>query len=111
MELQNIREHRQAAERRRVELTSLEQEINEDREAHLERFNMNLERLLVKSNKDHALLRHMAYHYRTRNMSAKDQIRSLKEKLSKVTKEAKEAKEKDRLRILVEASLAHHNTP
>ena len=27
MELQNIREHRQAAQRRRVELTSIEQEI------------------------------------------------------------------------------------
>ena len=33
MELQNIREHHQAAQRRRVELISLEQEINEDREA------------------------------------------------------------------------------
>ena len=31
MELQNIHEHCQAAQRRRVELTSLEQEINEDR--------------------------------------------------------------------------------
>jgi len=42
MELQNIREHCQAAQRRRVELTSLEQEINEDREANLERANMHL---------------------------------------------------------------------
>jgi len=42
-------------------------------------------------------------------MSARARIRSLKEKLSKATKEAKEAKEakeQDRLRILVEASLA-----
>ena len=50
MELQNIREHRQAAQRRRVALTSLEQEINGDREANLERVNMNLERLLKKAN-------------------------------------------------------------
>ena len=33
MELQNIRENRQVAQRRRVELTSLEQEINVDRES------------------------------------------------------------------------------
>ena len=107
MELQNIREHRQAAQRRRVELTSLEQEINEDREANLERVNMHLERLLDKANKDHALLRHMAFHYRARNMSAKARIKSLKAKLSK---ERKEAKEQDRFRILVEASLGEDNT-
>ena len=63
MELQTIREHRQAAQRRRVELTSLEKEINEDREANLERVNMHLERLLDKANKDHEFLRHMAFHY------------------------------------------------
>ena len=50
MELRNILEQRQAAQRRRVPLTSLEQEINEDRESNLERVNMNLERLLDKSN-------------------------------------------------------------
>ena len=97
MELQNIREHCQAAQRRRVELTSLEQEINEDREANLERVNMHLERLLDKDGKDHALLRHMAFPYRARNMSAKARIKSLKAKLSKATKEAKEAKEQDQL--------------
>ncbi|CAA2990676.1 Hypothetical predicted protein, partial [Olea europaea subsp. europaea] len=78
MELQNIREHRQAAQRTRVELTSLEQEINEDREANLERTNMHLERLLDKVDKDLVLLRHMAFHYRARNMSAKARIKSLK---------------------------------
>jgi len=84
----------------------LEQEINEDREANLERVNMHLERLLDKSNKDLALLRHMAFHYRARNMSANAQIKSLKAKLSKATKEEKEAKEKDQLQILAEASWA-----
>jgi len=64
IELKNIREHRQGAQRRRVELTSLEQEINEDREANLERINMHLERLLDKAEKDLVLLRHMAFHYR-----------------------------------------------
>lgn len=33
MELQNIRENRQAAQQRRIELTTLEQEINNDRES------------------------------------------------------------------------------
>jgi len=71
MELQNIREHHYAAQRRRVELTSLDQEINEDRKANLERVNMHLERLIDKADKDLALLRHMAFHYSERNMSVK----------------------------------------
>jgi len=71
MELRDIHEHRQAAQRARIELTSLEQEVNEDREANLERTNMYLERLLDKADKDLALLRHMAFHYHARNMSAK----------------------------------------
>ena len=111
MELQNIREHHQAAQRRRVELTSLEQEINEDQEAHLESVNMHFERLLDKADQDLALLRHMAYHYRTRNMSAKARISCLKAKLSKATKDAKEEKEKDRLQNLAKASLAQHSIP
>ena len=93
MELQNIREHRQVAQRRRVELTSLEQEINEDWEAHLESVNMHLERLLDKADQDLALLRHMAYRYRTRNMSVRARIKSLKAKLRKATRKAKEEKE------------------
>jgi len=97
MELQNIREHHQAAQRRRVELTSLEKEINEDREANLEGVNMHLERLLNKVDKDFALLRHMDFHYRAQNISAKARIKSLKAKLRKATREAKEAKEQDRL--------------
>jgi len=42
MELQNIRQNRQVARRRRVEFTSLEQEINVDRESWLERVNIHL---------------------------------------------------------------------
>jgi len=64
MELRDIREHRQAAQRTRIELTSLDQEINEDWEANLERANMHLERLLDKANKGLALVRHMAFQYR-----------------------------------------------
>ena len=49
MELQNIRENRQAAQRRRIEFTSLEQEIIDDRESWLERVNVHLEGLLDKA--------------------------------------------------------------
>ena len=89
----------------------MEQEINEDWEANLERIKMHLERLLDKAGQDLALLIHMAFRYRVRNMSAQARIRNLKAKLRKATRRAKRAKEKDRLRILAEASLAHHNTP
>lgn len=46
MELQNIRENCQATKKRRVEFTSLEQEINVDRESWLKRVNIHLEILL-----------------------------------------------------------------
>ena len=88
MELQNIRENHQAAQRRRIEFTSLEQEINDDRESWLERVNIHLERLLDKANRDKSLLRHMAFHYMAQNKVCKAQIRNLKAKLKK----AKEAK-------------------
>ena len=90
MELQNIRENRQAAQRRRMELTSLEQEVNADRESWLERANIHLERLLEKSNKEKTLLRHMAYHSMARNKVCKARIRSLKAKLKKASKRRKE---------------------
>ena len=93
MELQSIRENRHAAQQRRIELTTLEQEINNDRESWLERVNNHLERLLEKADRDKTILRRMVYHYRAWNMSVKARIRSLKAKLSKATKEVKEAKE------------------
>ena len=110
MELQNIRENRQAAQRRRIELTSLEQEINEDRESNLERINMHLERLLDKADKDHAFLRHMAFHYMARNKVWKARMRNLKAKLRKAIKKQKRQRELDHLQILAKASLAEHNT-
>ena len=97
MALQKIREHHQGAQRRRVALTYLEQEINEDREANLEMVNMHLERLLDKVDQDLALLRHMAFRYRVRNMSAQARIRNLKAKLRKETRKEKREKEKYRL--------------
>jgi len=90
MELQNIREDRQAAQRRRVEVTSLEQEINADRESWFERSNIHLERLLEKANKEKTFLRHMAYHYMARNKVCKARIKSLKVKLKRASKRRKE---------------------
>ena len=57
MELQSIRENRQDAQHRWIELTPLEQEINNDRESWLERINIHLERLLEKVDRDKTILR------------------------------------------------------
>lgn len=109
MELQNVSKNRQAAQRRRIELTSLEQEINDDRESNLERVNIHLKRLLDKTDKDHVLLRHMAFCYMAWNKVCKARIKNLKAKLKKAIRKQKRKKEHDRLRILAEASLAQHD--
>ena len=62
MELQKIWENCQAAQRRRVEFTSLEQEINADQDSWIERVNFHLEKLLQKDNSDNQIIRHMAYY-------------------------------------------------
>jgi len=110
IELQNIHENRQAAQHREIEFTSLEQQVNEDREANLERVNIYLEERLKKANRDNALLRHMAMHYKARNLVCKARIRNLKANLKKAVKKQKRQRELDRLRILAEASLVGHNT-
>ena len=88
-------------------MTPLEQEIEFDREYWLERINIHLEKMLEKANKEKNMLRHMAYHYLTRNKVCKIRIRNLKAKLKKASKKRKEH---DRLRILAEASLAQHSS-
>lgn len=107
MELQNIRANRQAAKRRKIKLTTLEQEIQVDHESWLERTKMHLERMLEKANNEKNMLRNMAYHYLSRNMVCKARIRNLKAKLKKAMRKRKE---KNRLQILVKASLARHST-
>jgi len=62
MELKNIKANRQAAKRRKIKLTTLEQEIQVDYESWLERTHFHLERMLEKANRDTKMLRHMAYH-------------------------------------------------
>jgi len=88
-----------------MEFTSLEQEINADRESWFERDNIHLERLLEKVNREKTMLRCIAYHYMVRNMSWKARIKNLKAKLKKASKREKEH---DRLQILDEASLTQH---
>ena len=73
MELQNIRENRQAAQKRRVEFTSLEQEINVDRESWLERVNIHLERKLEKAINEKNMLRNLSYHYCPKTWCAKQE--------------------------------------
>ena len=107
MELQTIRENRQAAKRNKVKLTPLEQEIDADRESWLERANMHLEKLLEKANKEKKMLKHMAAHYLARNKICKARIRTLKAKLRKTLRRKKD---QDRLNILAEASLAQYST-
>ena len=107
MELQNIRENRQVAKRKKIKLRPLEQEIEADRESWIERENMHLEKMLEKANKEKNMLRHMAYHYLTRNMICKARIRTLKGKLRKTLRRKKK---QDKLKILDEASLAQHGT-
>lgn len=94
MELQNIQENWQAAKRRKVKLTPLEQEIKVDCESWLERENIHLEKLLKKANREKTMLRHMDCHYLARNKSYKARIRNLKAKLKKASRMQKE---KDRI--------------
>ena len=89
MELKNIRENWQAAKKSKTKMTSLEQEIEADRETWLERVNMNLEKLLEKAKKEKNMLRHMANHYWARNHACKARIKILKAKLKAASKRRK----------------------
>ena len=84
-------------------MTSLEQEIEADRESWLERVNIHIEKMLGKSNKENKMLHHMAYHYLARNKICKTRINSIKAKLKR---DLRAKKEQDKLKIFVEASLA-----
>ena len=89
MELQMIKENKQKAKEANIKLTSIEQEIENDRETWLERVNIHLEGLINKANRDKKILRHMAYHYLTRNKIYNIRIRKLKVRLRKALKRKK----------------------
>ena len=105
MELQNIRQNRQAARRRRVEFTSLEQEINVDGESWLERVNIQLERKLENAINENNILRNLSYHYLSRNLVCQATIRNFKANLKRASRRQKED---EGLQILAEASLEEH---
>lgn len=103
MELQRIRENRQVEKRRKTKMTSLEHEIEVDRESWLEIVNIHLENLLDKASKEKKMLCHMACHYLARSKICKTRINGLKAKLKRALKAKNE---QDKLKILAEASLA-----
>jgi len=107
MELQIIRENRQMAKKRNIKTTSLEQEIEDDRESWLEMANIHLQKMLEKANRENKMLQHMAYHYPARNKICKTRVKRLKAKLKRALRRKKE---QDKFKILFEASLAHKST-
>ena len=88
-------------------MTPIEKEIEDDRGTWLERVKFHLEKLLQKANRDNHMIRHMAYHYRTRNNICNMGVKKMKTKLRRALKGKKE---EDRLRMLTEASLAQQET-
>jgi len=93
--------------RRKIKMASLKQEIAVDQESWLERAKIHLEKLLAKANKEKKMLHHMAYHYLTWNKICKTRVKRLKAKLKRYLRRKKE---KDKLKILAEASLAQQST-
>ena len=89
MELQNIRKNCESAQRRRMEFTSLEQEINADKESWLKRVNIHLERKLEKAINEKNMLRNLSYHYLSQNLVCQVRIRNLKAKLKRASKRPK----------------------
>lgn len=102
-----IRANRQEAKRRKIKMTSLEQEIEAARESWLERENIHLDKMLDKANKEKKMLRHMADHYLTQNKICKTRVKRLKAKLGRALRVKKEH---DKLKFLVEASLAQQSS-
>ena len=89
-------------------MTSIEQEIEGDRETWLERLNIHLEKLLEKANKEKKMLRHMAYHYLTRNRICNMRIQQLKARLRRALKRKKK---KYKLKIFADVTLAQQSNP
>lgn len=104
MELEMLKMKRQSGKEAQVPLTPIEKEIEDDRETWLERVNFHLEKLLQKANRENQMIKHMAYHYRTRNKICNMMVKKMKARLMQ---DLKGKKEEDRLRMLVEDSLAH----
>ena len=78
MEVELLKVKRQSDKEAQVTLTLIEKEIEDDRETWLERVNFHLEKLLQKANRDNKMIRHMAYHYRTRNKICNMRVKKMK---------------------------------
>ena len=98
---------RQSDKEAHVRFTPIEKEIENDRETWLERVNIHLEGLIEKANRDKKMLRHMAYHFMTRNKICHMRIRKLKARLRRALEGNKEH---DRLKMLAKDSLAHQSS-
>lgn len=107
MELEMLKVKRQSDKEAQVTLTPVEKEIEDDRETWLERVHLHLEKMLQKANRDNQMIRHMAYHYKTRNKICNMRVRKMKVRLRQALKGKKE---EDRFRMLAEASLSHQET-
>jgi len=62
--------------------------------------------ILEKENKEKKILRHMVYHYLTQNKICKTRVKRL---MAKLKRDLRSKKDQDKLKILVEASLAQHS--
>lgn len=60
MEHELLKAKRQSEKENHVTLTPIEKEIEKDRGTFLERFNLHLEGLIEKANREKKMLRHMA---------------------------------------------------
>ena len=69
--------------------------------------NIYLEKLIERVNRDRKMLRHLAYHYLTRNKICNATTKRLKAKLRRVLRNKKE---QGKLKILAKASLAQKST-
>ena len=78
-----------------------------DRESLLIQENAHLERLLAKANQEKRLLRNMKNHYWARMHVCKAKMKMFERRLTEALKRKKKT---NPLRILVEASLTHHDT-
>ena len=81
-------------------------EIENPREICLELAKIHLEKLIERANKENKMLRHMGYHYMTRNKICNVRMRKLKARLRKALRRKKQ---QDKLKTLAEASLAHQS--
>ena len=101
VELRRIREDRQLARKRPGDMTPVE------RETELTHVNIHLEKFLEKENRDKDMLCHMKGHYWARMHVCKAKMKIQRRRLSRALKRRKRP---DPLWILVEASLAEHDT-